>query len=387
MKTTTVTLGSIFLISTFAASLANASVLENTDINLSGYIKIDAMWTDFGDGTRPASDLSRDFYIPSLTPVGGEDEDVVFDFHAKQTRFRFTSDTNLDNGDKVTGVIEFDFQVTPDGDERISNSSSLRMRHAFIKYKNWLIGQTWSTFQDVKALPDTLDFIGATDGTIFNRQPMVRYTNGAFEFALENPETTVTVPTAGGPVRVTSDDNSFPDLIARYTFDGDWGHLTVAGIARQLSYQEGDVIDSTETAFGASITSKIMFGKNDLRLMANFGSGLGRYLALNTANGAVLDADGELEAIDSYGFNVAYRIVWDDKWRSTIDYALFNADNDTDLTGLSVTEETWSTRVNLIYQVNKALSVGGEVTVAERTIETGDSGSMNRLQFSAKYAF
>lgn len=382
-----------YLLSTFAAVLAfsNASyanTLDKTTIKFSGYIKADALWTDYSDGTLGPVSLGRDFYIPSLTPVGGNSEDVQFDSHIKQTRFRFTSDTDLGNGEKITGVLEFDFQVTPDGNERISNSYNPRVRHAFIKYKNWLIGQAWTTFQDVKTLPETLDFIGTTDGVIFNRQPMIRYSSNGFDFALENPETTVT-PFGGGG-RIVTDDNSLPDVIGRYTVQGKRGHFMIAGLLRQLSYvnqQGGANIDSTETGFGINITSKILFGRDDLRLMASFGSGLGRYSTLNAANGAVLDANGELEAIDSYGFGIAYRHMWDDQWRSTFTYSFFDADNDIALTGLGATDQTSSTRANLLYSPTKQLTLGGEVAFAERTLESDADGDLTRLQFSATYKF
>ena len=57
-------------------------------------------------------------------------------------------------------------------------------------YANWLFGQTWTTFQ-ILDLPEDLDFAGAADGIIFNRQPLIRYTMGDWQFAVENAETTL----------------------------------------------------------------------------------------------------------------------------------------------------------------------------------------------------
>lgn len=378
-----------FALSGFGAMSTQANVLDKTNVTFSGYVKADAMFSSYSDGTLGSGNVGRDFYIPSLTPVGGNEESTQFDAHIKQSRFRFTTNTDLENGDKITGVLELDFQVTPNGDERISNSYSPRIRHAFIKYNNWLIGQTWSTFQDVKGLPETLDFIGNTDGTVFVRQTMIRYTNGGLEIALENPETTVT-PFGGGG-RIVSDDNTVPDLVARYSVTGDWGYFSVAGLLRQLSYvdKQGEAnIDSDETAYGVSLTAKFPIGdKDDIRLVANFGSGLGRYLALNAINGAVINANGELEAIDSNGYSVAYRHVWDEQWRSNFTYSAFNADNDTALTSLSATKKTYSARANLLYSPSKELTFGAEYAYAKREMESGADGDMSRLQFSAKYAF
>ena len=367
-------------------SLANP--LDKTTFGFSGYVKADAMVSQYSDGTLPSGTIGRDFYIPSLTPTGGEKESAQFDAHIKQSRFRFTTNTLLSNDEKITAVLEFDFHTTPDGNERISNSYEPRIRHAFIKYNNWLIGQTWSTFQDVKTLPESLDFIGVTDGTIFARQTMVRYTSGAFEVALENPETTVTP--FGGSGRIVADDNSVPDLAARYTLNQSWGHVSFAGLVRQLSYvekQNGSDIDTDEVGYGLSITSKINFGQDDLRVMANIGSGLGRYIALNAVNSAVLDGNNELDTIDVRGFTVAYRHFWDPQWRSTFSYAMFSADNDTDLTGLSVIKETYSARANILYSPSPELTFGAEYAYAKKTLESDADGDMSRLQFSAKYAF
>lgn len=368
--------------------IGQANPLNNTELDFSGYVKLDAIASSYSDGTLAPGNIGRDFYIPGLTPVGGAKEDTQFDAHIRQSRFRFTSSTKLDNQETIKAVLEFDMQVVPDGDERISNSHQPRIRHAFLTYKNWLFGQTWTTFQDVSALPETLDFIGVTDGTIFSRQAMVRYTRGRFQIALENPESTITP--FGGGTRIVSDDNALPDLVLRYNHQREWGHFSVAALVRQLAYsnqQDGNNIDTTETSYGISVGAKINFGENDLRLMFNSGAGLGRYSALNTANGSVLDENNQLQSIDSTGYAIAYRHIWNGQWRSNLTYSAFSADNDKALTGLNVTQSTWSSRANLLYSPANALTFGAEYTFAKRKLENGLEGDMNRLQFSAKYAF
>ncbi|WP_210401762.1 DcaP family trimeric outer membrane transporter [Lacimicrobium sp. SS2-24] len=373
------------LMSALAGTNVDAAGLQNTDFTFSGYIKLDAIASQYSSGSLPSGNIGRDFYIPGLTPVSGEDEGTTFDMHARQTRFKFSSNTSLANGQSLKATLELDFMATPNGDERVSNSYSPRMRIATIEYNGWLFGQTWSTFQDVSVLPETLDFIGATDGTTFVRQAMVRYSHKGFSVALENPETTVTP--FGGGARIVTDDNAVPDLVLRYTHKQDWGHISAATLIRQLAYDDGNTIDSTETAAALSVSAKFIFGKDDLRMMFNTGSGMGRYLGINAANGAVLDSTGELQSIDSSGGFIAYRHVWTPQWRSTLSYAWFDADNDTTLTGVSVTQATRSARVNAIYSPSKELSFGLEYSHAQRDMENGLDGDMDRLQFSAKYTF
>lgn len=371
--------------SSVTANAASANI-GDTNVQFSGYIKADALYSDYSDGTLGAGNLGRDFYIPSLTPVGGTSEGAQFDAHVRQSRFRFTTTTPTDEGDSITGVLEFDLLVTPAGDERVSNSYTPRIRHAFIKYKDVLVGQTWSTFMDVGALPESVDFIGTTDGTIFNRQVQVRYTTGNLELALENPETTIT-PFGGGG-RIVADDSALPDAVAKYTFATDWGYVKVAGLVRQLAYEDGAGIDSTESSYGLSVTSKINVGdQDDIRISVNTGSGLGRYSAINAANGAVINAQGELEAIDSTAFAIAYRHVWNSQFRTNLIYSSFSADNDVALTGLSATSDTQSMRANIMYQPTAKIVVGAEYAFAKREIESGADGDMNRLQFMMKYSF
>jgi len=194
-----------------------------------GYIKSDLILSDFRDGAVAENSIGRDFFVPSTLPVGDGEGETYLDWHARQTRFHFATNHALDNGSELGSYIELDFLVTGGGNERVSNSFQPRLRHAFVTYDNWLIGQTWNTFMDVSTLPESVDFIGPSGSTTFGREPMIRYTRGGFAIALENPETTVT-PLGGG--RIETDDGYLPELAARYRWGGDWGHIQLGGMLR-----------------------------------------------------------------------------------------------------------------------------------------------------------
>ena len=180
-----------------------------------------------------------------------------------------------------------------------------------------------------------------------------------------------------------------PDLVGRYNHSGDWGSFTVAAIARELRIEDDarGARDST-TGYGVSLSGKFKVGeRNDFRWMASAGKGLGRYMGLNTANGAVLDANGDLEAIDSWGVFGSYRHFWDAKWRSNLTLGYLDVDNPVDLTGLGVTSEAKSIHVNLIYSPVPKMDFGIEFMYADREVESGADGDLTRIQFSGKYAF
>ncbi|WP_462157508.1 DcaP family trimeric outer membrane transporter [Pseudoalteromonas sp. GB56] len=367
-----------------ATASAQAATIGNTDVSYGGYVKLDAMWSDFSAGTISGDSIGRDFYVPSTTPVGDDaDSDAVFDMHARQSRFNFGTSTKLDNGKTVKTNIELDFIASIGGNERVTNSYSPRIRQAYITYDGWLFGQAWSNFQNVGALPETLDFVGPAEGTVFARQAQARYSVGNWAFSVENPESTITVNGA----RVETDDASMPDFTARYNFSADWGQIVVTGLARQLTYKQGGA-DEDETSFGVSVSGKVNLGKDNIKFMLTQGKGLGRYVGLNVAHGAVYDGSS-LDAIDSTSGFIGYQHHWSEQFRSTFLYSFFEADNNTDLLAFSgnPTKSSVSYSANLLYSPVKKMTFGVEFKHAEREAENGADGDLDRLQFSAKYAF
>lgn len=381
MKKLTITTA---VLAALSANATHAATIGGTDVTYGGYVKLDAMWTDTSAGTIGGTSIGRDFYVPGTVPVGADkNSDAVFDMHARQSRFFFGTKTALDNGDSISTKIELDFMATPDGNERVSNSYTPRIRQAFVSYNNVMFGQAWSNFQNVGALPETLDFVGPAEGTVFVRQAQVRYTHGAFSFSAENPESTVTVN--GG--RVETDDQAMPDFTARYTYKADWGNLVVAGLMREVTYKQNG-LELGENSYGISASGRVNFGKNNLKFMLTTGQGLGRYVGLNVANAAEL-VNERLEMIDSTSGFVAYQQHWNEQWRSTFLYSFFDADNYNGpfATAGDPTKSSTSYSANILYSPQKNLTFGLELKHAERETESGADGDLDRVQFSAKYAF
>jgi hypothetical protein len=344
------------------------------------------MFSDYGNGAPDSGSLSRQFYVPgTIYGTEGNGKEVV-DFQARESRFNFKTVTDVD-GHKLTGFIELDFMTHTDGNERVSNSYSPRIRHAFVSYDEWTIGQTWTTFQNPGALPENLDFVGAPEGTPFVRQSQIRYSTGNWQFALENPETTVTP--FGGGARITSGSGIVPDFIGRYNFStANGASFSASAILRQLNVEQvigGTTYDTSELGYGASFAGVIPVGKDDFRFTATYGEGLGRYMALNYANAGVIDADGDIQAIKSFGGFVSYRHWWNEQWRSSVTFSGFTADNEVALTGEAVNKSAYSAYVNLLYSPSKPLTFGVEFMHALNELENGFEGDLNRVIFSAKY--
>lgn len=358
---------------------------SGTTYKFGGYAKLDGMFSSYSDETPPSGSLLRQFYVPALIPVGdgSESSDPTVDFQARETRLNFRVDSTTEGGNKLGAFVEVDFFVHPDGTEVISNSYSPRLRHAFVKFNNWTVGQTWSTFQDVTVLPENLDFIGPSESTTFIRQSLVRYAVGNLELAAENPETYVL-----GAASATPGDDTVPDLVARYTFNLNSGsYIKLAGLLRFLKIDEPDGVQADTNAYGVSASAKFMVGdQDDIRAMVTYGDGVGRYVGVGLVrDGAVNDAGNGIDTIKTLSGFVSYRHFWNDRWRSNI--TLGTNSIDLPASAGNQSKSASSFHVNLIRNVMPKLDVGAEIMYATRELEDGVDGDMTRVLLSAKYDF
>ncbi|MDH3549058.1 MAG: DcaP family trimeric outer membrane transporter [Gammaproteobacteria bacterium] len=368
-----------------SAGTVLADDAPTTTYKFGGYAKFDAMFTDYSNGTPDGNSLMRQFYYAPQIPVSGSSSDLTTDFQARETRLNFRVDHKTAGGNSVTAFVEMDFFTHVDGNEVVSNSYSPRIRHAFIKYDNWTFGQTWSTFQDVAALPEALDFVGPAESTTFIRQSMIRYTAGNLEVAAENPQAFVS-----GAGDVERGYSTMPDLIARYTFKlGDSGsYIKVAGLYRDIKV--GDIAGSQPdaTGYGISASAKFMFGEGaDLRAMVTYGDGVGRYIGLGFVRDGYIDLNNDISTAEALAYFVSLRMPLGNKLRTNIMYGSTSIDYDSNALAAGLNDNGSSIHWNLIYNILPKLDIGGEVIWGERELVSGADGDFTRFMLSAKYAF
>ena len=355
-----------------------------------GFVKLDAMYTDTNAGEIPDGTAGRMFYLPSSIPVGGlAESNGDTDWHAQWSRFWLAADSDV-AGKKARAYVEMDFfgggNTAFLGNEVSTNTHGVTLRQAYVQWDKWLAGQAWSNFQDVAALPDAVDFVGPTEGTTFVRQAQLRYTSGPWSFSLENPETVVTGWRSAA--RTISDDNAFPDLTARWTSKGDWGHFGVAGLVRQLRHETA-ISQAEGTGYGVSLSGKFNMGaSDDIRWMLTGGRGIGRYVGFALGADGVLDvASSDIDPTGVLAGFVAWRHVFDPKVRGNLILSRAQFDNDTAWTGLGITASAQSIRANLIYSPLPKLDLGAELSWGNRELESGADGDLRRIHTTVKYSF
>lgn len=242
----------------------------------------------------------------------------------------------------------------------------------------------------IVVVPDDLDFAGAAEGLIFNRQPQIRFTYKKWQFAIENPETTLM--NYQDPTIEESEKEANPDIVVRRNFQTRTGFWAISGIARRLNgvlAATGEV--KKAYTFGLSAGGKFSVGQggHDVRFMTTYGTGLGRYAGLGFTAGGVLDQNGDINGIESLNGYIAYNHYWvPEKWSSSFNVSAFEAFNDMALISEDANERAYSVSANLKYTPAPELLFGIEFMHGYRELANNiDYGSFNRIQFSAKYSF
>ncbi|HEX6137852.1 MAG TPA: DcaP family trimeric outer membrane transporter [Casimicrobiaceae bacterium] len=365
---------------------------SNTSVALGGYVKLDAVFSNPSVGVDNAGDLSLNPATIAVGPGAGDHEHNQVKFGARESRLFVKTNTPTAFGDLNTHV-EFDFYGN-DGNESVSNSHGLRLRHAYGTLGHFLAGQTWTNFMNPDALPETVDF-GGPVGQIFDRQAQVRWTQsfgpgawgsgGQWAIGLENPETVAQVP---GGASFRADDDHVPDLTGQVRFDTARGKFSVHGLVRQLRVDSGAAPTATDAKVGGALSIAAIvptIGKDDLRFTASAGNGIGRY-----SNGffpdAIVGSDGRLRLPEQWGWFAAYRHYWTDSLRSSLVLSMAG-ENNPEGAPANTEKATRSMHVNLIWSPVANSDFGLEYIYASRETEDGLAGHLNRLQASAKYSF
>lgn len=372
---------------TVRASSGDGFQVGNTTFKLGGFVDLDAHVTNFSDAPPASASAGRDFHIPFTTAVGdGSQGATVTDLTAQATRFAVTAEREV-SGKKATAHIETDFLVTGQGNERITNSFSPRLRRAYIDYDGLRIGQEWSTFQNTSAIPESASFFVLTEGQVFIRQPIIRYTKGNFQIAAENGNATI-IPVGGAsPLGAEEDDNLIPDIVARYNLKGDYGNISLSAIGRQLRSNAPGFDAESDFGWGLSAAGRLNVGEGDIRFSLTGGEGLGRYIGLNTVAGGAIDPlTGDVDAIGSIGGHIAYRHPLTDNTRFSLGVSQLSIDNQDFALG-SITDRARSGYVSLFWDVIPKVTFGIEGLYGERRTEDGTDGDLSRFTFSTKYGF
>lgn len=364
------------------ASKPVMKIASGAEFNLYGNIRADASYqAEGGSAARMYNQINA---VP-LEGVGERSDEFKSTLAATRLGMDFKAPVGA--GDKaLSGKVEVDFL----GGASFDN---LRIRHAYISYANWLIGQTWSNFAVPDYIPETVDALVYAGGSI-KRTPQVRYTSTIspetnLVFAVEDPK----------DATITGIKQRLPALTARLNHKFA-DNLTVS--ARAMG-NEKRVNEDEKMAWGVGLGAKydIVPGTT---LKADYYHVKGDSSFVSYANTGVITAtNGDLLQSEFDSISVGLTQQFNDKLRGTLGYGYMNFDEDqayinavTDKT--KANKDLWQAWANVFYSPTKPLSFGLEYVYGEReaygpVLNTeGDAissrkGEDNRINAVAIYNF
>jgi hypothetical protein len=372
-------------------------------IKIYGYAQLDAT-VDFSGRANDAAGYENTDWATALPFV--PDDKSAFSkrvkpqtyLTARTSRFGIQTSTPTKLGN-VGVKVEGDFNG-PNSfqSESYTNSVVFRLRHAYGTVGGFLAGQTWSTFLDLNAAPDTVDFNGP--GTLaLVRNPMLKYTadfgSGMnLALALENTR---------GPQFDNHDTRyqTIPDAHANFGYAGSWGTVSARAVLQTFNraavsggaYQDVSPKHKEGVAFAVSGSLKV--SSDTLVWQFSGGPGAGRYV-LNAANwgGVVTDANGDLKLVSVYGVHAGYTHVWGPEFRSNV-IGAYTWVQDPKAGGVAATNASQKDFIqvfaNTFWTFAKNAEFGVEYAYGQwRSFENGTpqlKGTQNRVNASFHYNF
>ena len=197
-----------------------------------------------------------------------------------------------------------------------------------------------------------------------------------------------------------------PDLTGNIRYDGDYGHVQVAGIARKLTFQPATG-DSALDEFGygvnltgtfhpwACLTARRAVGTARRRCRragssGQFAAGRGINRYIQDVNGFGLDATFDpvngFRTIPSYGWFVAYEQWWAISGPRTSPTARTTIDL-TDTLPDNTYQRANYVSANLIWLPVERMGVGTGIPLRHRKNKDGQRGQAHRIQMGFQYRF
>ncbi|GAA5442156.1 hypothetical protein Misp06_00323 [Microbulbifer sp. NBRC 101763] len=249
-----------------------------------------------------------------------------------------------------------------------------------------LIGQDWSTFTNLNAWPNTLDYEGP-NSMLSLRHPIVRWHRKyhptlTLEVALEAPDERV----FEGAVEVSR----WPDAVVAVISQTDRFNFQGSFIVRDLRGSGEPQSAVSDTGWGVNLSGVIdMPGRlapDFITYSLSFGAGYGGLLNDFPADASYDFYENRLEAIPTLAWYIGYQHWWSPCLYTVATYGLVQQDNFDFQPGFAFRETQYSS-INLTWTPTPQWLFGVEALYGTREDKDGAYGSVWRTQFTSRISF
>lgn len=374
---------------------------SSTSVRVRGFVRLAGLF-DFDPIGVPDAFVTNSIPVPQQT---GQN----FNMSGRISRFAIETWTPTKFCDwNVHTFIEGDFFNGP-GQAAGGGGNPFRLRHAFFDFGYFRFGQQNTVFMDGTNWPSLVDFQGP-NSWVNQRQPSARMTLPIAErmflaSSIERPFSDLTALDQNG-ASLGANVQDVPDFATHWRYEGDRGHLQVAGLLRTIGFRPTG--EDVTRLTGAGISGNAVFHpwsilldtdpleenpsgltRSRILMQGTWGHGVGRYL--NDLAGQGLDAQvnpltGELELVEATGWNVSYEHWYNAYWLSNFTYANINVNNNLGQPGTTYDSAQYLAG-SLWWVPIPRMSFGVELLVGERENLSGEVGRVQRLHGLAQYNF
>ena len=368
----------LLLLSIIAISQTDSTDSKKLSFKFSGFVNLNAI-LDFNGLDR------YDDFTTSDIPINPTPYEDNFRLHmtARQSRLNFLTDYETQYG-KIQAFVSGDFYSS-----NTDQHSYFRLREAYLKYGNLLLGQTNTTFGNPNIIPATIDFEGPNSAPAL-RNPMVKFekslTKGwSYTLAIEMRGTDIE------PFSQTIKPFlTMPCFVGNITKAGDWGLITLSGMADITRYFNSDSIADKSFGFGGAVSAIInVCKKNHFSIFIIGGKGVANFtsdLSGLEYNGVPNISSDKLHMLNCVGGFIAYTQYWNNKFSSNIIASFLELEKTDLLEPLDFRYSKYAL-VNLFYSPLPRIQFGIEYVYGQLTVQNKESGDANRLQFLAQFNF
>jgi hypothetical protein len=342
-------------------------------------------------------DVLRPTKLPAYANQYGEDGH--FFAGVRQSRLGVKGFIPTDLGEIKT---IFEFELFGTGVD--AGQTTFRLRHAWGELGQFGAGQTWSPYMDPDVFPNSVEYWGPP-GMVFFRNVQARWTpwskgDSNFMIAIERPGASADQGVYSGRVELQGVTARFPlpDVSAHFRKAGDWGHVQLAGILREMKWDDlnNDQFDLTgsATGWGFNLSTNIKLAKKHVfRGQVAYGEGVENYWNDAPVDVGIQSQPGNArtpvvgKALPILGIVAFLDLSWNTKWSSTIGYSLVDISN-SDAQANAAFKRGQYALANVLYYPTSNVMLGPEIQWGKReNFRDGFTSDDFRVQFSAKYNF
>jgi len=354
-------------------------VTEFAELKISGFIQ-PALYFDNNNV------LNNDLFITSEIPTTRNTETKFNRFHISANQSRISFGFKFPKaGTNTSALMEGDFLSSSRGEH-----TYFRLRHAYLTYGKFLVGQTWTNFGDVNGSPNTLDLEGPNSMPA-SRTAQIRWQgqirkNLSLLLAIEEPKSDYTPLDSAAAVKA-----AFPEFVVKPGLNFKNGRLRSSVIYKPLIYTDKNYSFKKNLAtwgFTTSLTFNLQDRKKlnpfitTKRTLSFFGIiGDGTQGSVNDFGGLGYEAFPKdsvtLETMLYYGGYVAYSFVFKKRWSSTYVYSYLHQEQPRTTDNIFKQSSYFS--ANAVYAINKFFSAGTELLYGIKENYDNTQGNAMRI--------